>query len=102
MPTSLLMNNIDILALILSDIVNMSLQSGVMPVNMKHALLTPILKKCGFDINSFANYRPMFNLSFVSKTLERYVANELHHHIDAHGFSDPFQSAHDKCVQDLR
>ena len=45
LPTNLLKNNLDILAPILSDIVNVSLQSGVVPADMKHALLTPILKK---------------------------------------------------------
>ena len=91
MPTSLLKGNIDLLAPILTDIINTSLETGVVPVDMKHALVTPILKKRGLDVNSLANYRPISNLSFVSKTLERYVANELRRHIDANGFNDPFQ-----------
>ena len=94
MPMSLRKGNIDLLAPILTDIINTSLETGVVPVDMKHALVTPILKKPGLDVNSLANYRPVSNLSFVSKTLERYVANELRRHIDANGFNDPFQSAY--------
>ena len=61
---------------------------------MKHALVTHILKKRGLDVNSLATYSPISNLSLVSKTLERYVTNELRRHIDANGFNDPFQSAY--------
>ena len=94
MPTSSLKGNIDLLAPILTDIINTSLETGVVPVDMKHALVTPILKKRGLDVNSLTNYRPISNLSLVSKTLERYIANELRRHIDANGFNDPFQSAY--------
>ena len=94
MPTSLLKGNIDLLAPILTDIINTSLETGVVPVDMKHALVTPILKKRGLDMKSLANYRPISNLSLVWKTaiyfVERYVANELRRHIDANGFNDPF------------
>ena len=94
MPTSLLKENIDLLAPILTDIINTSLATGVVPADMKHALVTPILKKRGLDVNSLANYRPISNLNLVSKTLEHSVANEVRRHIDANGFNDPFQSAY--------
>ena len=94
MPTSLLKGNIDLLAPILTDTINTSLATGVVPVDMKHALVTPILKKRGLDLNSLANYRPISNLSLVSKTVERYVAYELRRHIDTNRFNDPFQSAY--------
>ncbi|KAI0218419.1 hypothetical protein LSAT2_029881 [Lamellibrachia satsuma] len=94
MPTSVLKGNIDLLAPILTDIINTSLETGVVPVDMKHALVTAILKKRGLDVKSLTNYRPISNLSFVWKTaiyfVERYVANELRRHIDANGFNDPF------------
>ena len=94
MPTSLLKGNIDLLAPILTDIINTSLATGVVPVDMKHVSVTPILKKRCLDVNSLTNYRPISNLSLVLKTLECYVANELRHHIDANGFNDPFQSTY--------
>ena len=94
MPTSLLKENIDILVPVYTVIVNSSLESGVVPAAMKHAIVTPILKKSGIDLNCLTNYRPISNLSFLSKTLERYVASELRHYLDTNGFNDPFKSAY--------
>ena len=34
------------------------------------------------------------DLSFLSKTLERYLASELRHYLDTNGFNDLFQSEH--------
>ena len=45
MPTSLLKWNIDLFAPILTDTINTSLETGVVPVDTKHALVTPMLKK---------------------------------------------------------
>ena len=94
MPTNLLKDNIDTLAPIIADIVNKSLQSGVVPAAMKHALITPIIKKRGLDANLYMNYRPISSLSVVSKTLERYVALELRRYLDDKCLNDPFQSAY--------
>ena len=94
MPTSLLKENIDILVPVYTVIVNSSLESGIVPAAMKHAIVTPILKKRVLDVNCLTNYRPISNLSFLSKTLERYVASELRHYLDTNGFNDPFQSAY--------
>ena len=41
---------------------------------MKHALVTPLLKETGLIANYIKNYRPILNLSFVLKLLERHVA----------------------------
>ena len=89
MPTNLLKDNINTLAPIITYIVNKSLQSGVVPTAMKHALITPIIKKRGLDANVYMNYRPISSLSVVSKTLERYVALELRRYLD------------DKCLNTL-
>ena len=94
MPTSLHKENIDILVPVYTVIVNSSLESGIVPAAMKQAIVTPILKKRGLDVNCLTNYRPISNLSFLSKTLERYVASELRHYLDTNGFNDPFQSAY--------
>ena len=100
MPTSLLKENIDILAPIFTGIVNKSLESGVMPAAMKHVIVTPILKKRGLDVNCLANYRPISNLSFLAKTLEGwYIASELRHYIDSNGFNDPFHCVYRPVAQ---
>ena len=61
---------------------------------MKSALITPVLKKTSLDSNELVNYRPISNLSFVSKLLERHIAADLGYYIDENTLLDPFQSAY--------
>ena len=94
MPTSILKGNAETFAPLIMKIVNASLQSGTVPADMKHALVTPLHKRHGLDTNNLANYRPVSNIGFVSKVLERYVANAVREHIDNNGYNDAFQSAY--------
>ena len=96
LPTSLVKANIDILAPTLAAIINMSLESGTVPATFKHAVITPLLKKPNLDPDLMNNYRPISNLSFVSKLLERHVAIQLRHHLDNNDLLDIFQSAYRK------
>jgi len=44
---------------------------------MKSAYVTPILKKAGMDSADPTSYRPISNLSVLSKLLERLVSQQL-------------------------
>ena len=68
-PTWLLKECIEELAPYLTLIVNQSLQSGCMPLCMKEAVITPLIKKQNLE-PVLKNYRPVSNLSFVSKLIE--------------------------------
>ena len=59
----------------LSQGLSMSLSTGTVPSGLKQALVTPILKKQGLDANDLRNVRPVSNLPFASKILERVVFN---------------------------
>ena len=50
---------------------------------LKQALVTPILKKQGLDANDLRNFRPVSNLPFVLKILERVVLLQLQSHLCA-------------------
>ena len=89
-PSNLLNEDIDTIASVLTGVINTSLEYGVVPATMKHRSL----KNAASDVNCLANYRPISNLSFPSKTLERYVAKELRNYFDTNGYNDPFQSAY--------
>jgi len=43
----------------------------------KEAFITPVIKKPGLDSANVQSYRPISNLSVVSKLLERVVARQL-------------------------
>ena len=76
LPTKLLKNDEIISSLLpdITDIINSSLKSGTVPSAMKSAIIRPLLKKSNLDSENMKNYRPISNLSFISKILERIVA----------------------------
>ena len=57
----------DELLLVITLIINSSLQSGHFPEVWKKAIVTPLLKKCGSDSSNFKNLRSVSNLSYISK-----------------------------------
>ena len=59
---------------------NLSLSSGDIS-GLKESVITPILKKSGLDKNDLANYRPIVNLQFLSKVIEKVVLNRLTSHM---------------------
>jgi len=67
----------DLLSPFLSALCNTSLRNGMVPASFKTAVVTPLIKKSSMDVNTLQNYRPISNLSFVSKLLERLVSTQL-------------------------
>ena len=72
-----------------SDPINLA---AFFPTSFKHAIITTILKKPLLDPNIIANYRPILQLSFLRKILERIVAIQLNRYIAEHKLYDIFQS----------
>ena len=60
----------------------------------KASLILPLLKKPNLDPNDLGNYRPIANLPFVSKVLERIVADQLMCYVDSHHLLPGNQSAY--------
>ena len=52
----------------------------------------PIRKKPNLEADDIGNYRPVANVSFISKVVERVVADQLQVHLDETNSLDPFQS----------
>lgn len=69
------------------EIINISLLTDVLPQDLKNAFVIPILKKHGLDGNILKNYRPVSNLPFVSKILERVVLTQLQKHLEENELS---------------
>jgi len=92
MPTSLVIGCTQVLLPVLTQIINLSLESGTFADNWRCALVNPLLKKPGLDL-VFKNYRPVSNLQYVLKLTERAVFNQVHDHMVANGIYPMFQCA---------
>jgi hypothetical protein len=74
--------------------INASLDSGVVPLCVKNGIITPLLKKPGLDCDELINYRPVSNLPFLGKVMEKVVASQIIQHMDTHGLNNTYQSAY--------
>ena len=92
-PTTLLCENLDILLPTITNI-NTSLTTGFVSRDLKTAIVKPLLKKPSLDKNLLKNYRPISNLPFLSKILEKVVLHKLLSHLQENNLSNHFQSAY--------
>ena len=58
------------------------------------SVIIPLLKKPGLDSEILKNYRPVANLHFLSKLIEKAIAIQIHDHLSKTGIIDSFQSAY--------
>ena len=73
---------------------NVSLQQGLLPESQKAAIVTPILKKHDLDPDDVKSYRPISNLTFISKVIERIVASQLTSYLQMNRLLPDHQSAY--------
>ena len=66
-----------ILLPVITKIVNLSLSTALVPYLLKLAIITPTLTKTYLKHEEFKNFRPVCNLPFLSKIIERAVAFQL-------------------------
>ena len=77
-PTSLLIEALDILLPTITNIVNKSISENTMPNRFKSASVTPLLKKTSLDIED-KNYRPVGNKKTIVEQLNSHLTeNSLH------------------------
>ena len=86
----MLRNCLDILITPITDIINISMETSTLLQNFKEAHVRPLPK------NKLKSYRPVSNLSFISKILEKIVANRLQADIKNNHVCNPLQSAYRK------
>ena len=77
-PGALLKDCYDVLLPVIMRIVNLSLHNATVAMKLKEAALTPIIKKESLDHELYPSYRPISNLRFVSKAIEKVVAARLY------------------------
>ena len=79
---------------VITDIVNHFFDGAIMPEMLKIAQIRPRLKKASLDDDIFKNFRPVSNLAFISKVIEKAVCYQLIEHVDSNDLSEPLQSAY--------
>ena len=93
-PTPLLKSLLPVLLKPITTIVNLSLSSGTFPSTYKSALITPLLKKHSLPSEDLTSYRPISNLNFLSKIIERIIHSRLTRHLSTFNSFSTFQSAY--------
>ena len=94
LPTSILREFLDELLPFICTMYNVSLQHGLLPESQKEAIVTPILKKHDLDPDDAKSYRPISNLTFISKVIERIVASQLTDYLQMNKLLPDHQSAY--------
>ncbi len=94
MPTTILKDCLDVILSVITNIVNLSLSTSVMPGKLKEALLAPSIKKAILDTEILKNFRPISNLAFTSKIVKKVVDSQLESYITDNNLYDPLQSAY--------
>ena len=75
-PTWLVKSCSDVLTPVITQMLNLSLLEGHVPISWKNVVVKPMLKKSGIE-PVLKNYRPVSNLPFVAKATEKAVINQL-------------------------
>ena len=75
---------------------NASISQNKFPQGQKSAIVRPLLKKTTLDPSDLNSFRPISNLNFVSKLLERIINIRFTQHADQYNLFSPVQSAYRK------
>ena len=93
LPSSLVKLHADLFAPVLCKITNISFDTGEFPWQWKHAIVKPLLKKPTLA-HIKQNYRPVSNLSFLSKLVEKASLLSFQEHMDTYDLLPIYQSAY--------
>ena len=74
-------DNIDSVLPVLSEIVRRSLTQGIFPTTLKESHVHPRLKNIKLEGDSFSSYRPVANISFLSKVTEKFASIQVHNYL---------------------
>ena len=79
---------------LITKVINASLQSGVMPETLKRAVVTPLIKKRDASQEDLSNYRPISNLSFLGKLIEKSAVKQIQEYATGNSLHNSLQSAY--------
>ena len=93
-PTFLVKECLDILVPSITKLVNCSLSEGVVPADLKKAVVIPLIKKSSLPPDDLKDYRPVSGLVFISKLVEHVAASQLNDYVCSNGLENVKQPAY--------
>ena len=94
-PTSKLQEIIEGCIPAITHLVNSSLDQGAFCNTWKEAIVKPLIKKKSLGTQN-SNYRPVSNLSFISKIIEKVTLEQFNTHCSENSLVPEYQSAYRK------
>ena len=91
-PTPIVLKLLDVLLPVVTNLINLSFDTGRFAEAWKEALVLPSLKKPSLDF-AFKNVRSVSNVSYISKLSERAGAERFMEHLTANKLHSQLQSA---------
>ena len=95
-PSKLILKILPTILPHLTSLINLSLRYGVFPQSLKHAFVKPLLKKPDLDPSSLQNYRPISQLTFFAKIIEKIATRQLVEHMSSFLTCETYQSGFKK------
>ena len=92
--TSIIMQHSQHFIPVYVHLINLCFSTGIFPTGFKSAVVKPLLKKPTLDCEVLKNFRPISNLTFLSKLIEKVIAERLVSHMQDNGMVEKFQSAY--------
>ncbi len=77
----------------ITALVNLSFKTAIMPEELKHAILRPLLKKRGLELIE-KNFRPVSNFTFIFKIIEKSATLQYVAYINENKLLETHQSAY--------
>ena len=93
-PAPVLRSCLSVLTPVITEVVNRSLTTGCVSQCLKTAQIRPLLKKSNLKSESFKSFRPVSNLLFISKVIEKIVCFQLVNYIETNNLSETYQPAY--------
>ena len=94
-PTNILKQIVGHIIEPITCIVNKSLSTGIFPSQWKSSVITPVIKKQNLD-PTYGNFRPVSNLTFLSKILEKTALKSYIPHLETNDSFSQRNSAYKK------
>lgn len=85
--------NFDSMVNLVTDLINVSIKENNFPDSEKRSIVKPIVKG-KLDTQKLSSFRPVSNLTFLSKLLENVMLDQLSNHLEAVGALPDKQSAY--------